>query len=56
MTTNNRDWDMAWFYCRNDDGRLPAYTGKILTERLESWRYGEAKLKVYTDALCRLTG
>jgi hypothetical protein len=62
MTTNNRDWDKAWFYLRNDDGRLPAYTGKILTERPESWGYRvspperQTKLKVYSDALCGLAG
>ena len=62
MTSNNHDWDMAWFYLRNDDGRLLAYTNKILTERPDFWSYGmspaerQSKLKVYTDALCRLTG
>jgi hypothetical protein len=62
MTMNNRDWDKAWFYLRNDDGRLPAYTGKILTERPESWGYRvspperQTKLKVYTDVQHRLAG
>ena len=57
MTSNNRDWDKAWFYLHKDDGQLPAYTGKILTERPESWAHGvssaerQAKLKVYADAL-----
>ena len=60
MTLNNRDWDEAWFYLRNDDGRLPAYTEKILVEKPAPWGYGvsppecQAKLKVYTDALQRL--
>jgi hypothetical protein len=40
MTTNNRDGDRAWFYLRNDDEQLPAYTGKILTEKLDAWGYG----------------
>jgi hypothetical protein len=39
MTTNNRDWDKAWLYLRNDNERHPAYTGKILTERPDSWGY-----------------
>jgi len=49
MTSNNRDWDMAWFY-----------TSKILMERPDSWSHGmspaerQSKLKVYTDALQRL--
>ena len=60
MTSNNRDWDMAWFYLHNDVGRLLAYTCKILMERPDSWSYGmspaerQSKLKVYTDALQRL--
>ena len=36
MTSNNHDWDKAWFYLRNDDGRLPAYSGKVLTARPKS--------------------
>jgi hypothetical protein len=60
MTSNNHDWDKAWFYLRNDNRRFPAYTGKILTERPESWAYGvspverQAKLKVFTEVLRRL--
>ena len=57
MTSNNREWDRAWFYLRNDDGRLPMYTGKVLLEKPDAWSYGvsllerQARLKVYTDAL-----
>jgi hypothetical protein len=60
MISNNRDWDKAWFYLRNDDRRLPTYNGKNLTERPESWEYGvspverQAKLKVFTEVLRRL--
>ena len=32
MTSNNREWDKAWFYLRNDAGQLLAYTGRVLTE------------------------
>ena len=62
MTTNNRDWDKAWFYLRNDDGWLPVYTGKILVEKPDFWSYGvspaerQAKLKVFTKALQRMAG
>ena len=57
MTSNNRDWDKAWFYLRNDDGRHPAYTGKILMDKPDVWGYGvsppecQAKLTVFTKAL-----
>ena len=60
MTSNNREWDQRWFYLLNDDGRLQAYIGKILTEKLDTWGYGvsplerQARLKVYTNALQRL--
>jgi hypothetical protein len=60
MTTNNHDWDRVWFYLRNDDGRLPAYTSSILMDKPDSWAYGvspperQAKLTVFTKALQRL--
>jgi hypothetical protein len=60
MTMNNRDWHRAWFYLRNDDERFSAFTGKVLTEKPDSWVFGvsppehQAKLEVYTDALHRL--
>jgi len=60
MTTNNSEWDRGWFYLRNDDERLPAYTGKVLLEKPVAWSYGvwpperQARLEVYTDALQRL--
>jgi len=60
MTTNNHDWDRALFYLRNNGGRLPAYTGKVLTEKLDTWHYGvsppdrQTRLEVYTIALRRL--
>jgi hypothetical protein len=33
MTTNNSEWDKAWFYLRNDGTSLPPYTGKVLDSR-----------------------
>ena len=40
LSTNHAGWDSQWFYLRNDDGLLPAYTGRQITERLENWTYG----------------
>ena len=60
MMTNNAGWSRGWFYLRNDDGRLPAFTDKVLWEKLDAWGWGvsplerQAKLKVFTDALKRL--
>jgi len=62
LTTNNNEWDRGWFYLRNDDGRLPTYTGKVLLEKPDAWSYGvlplerQVRLEVYTDALQRLAG
>jgi len=30
ITTNNAGWTRGWFYLRNDGGRLPAFTNKVL--------------------------
>jgi len=60
MTSNNREWDQWWFYLRNNGGRLPTYTSKVLMEKPDAWGFGvsaakhQARLKVYTDALQRL--
>jgi len=44
---------------RNDDGLLPAYTGRLITERLENWTYGvvqvhQSRLDPLLDALKKL--
>ena len=57
MTTNNTGWTRGWFYLRNDDERLPAFTDKVLREKLDSWGWGvsppkqQARLEVFTKAL-----
>jgi hypothetical protein len=30
ITSNNADWEKAWFYLHNDDVDLPSYTGNVL--------------------------
>jgi hypothetical protein len=40
MTTNNAGWTRGWFYLRNDDGWLPAFTNKVLQERPKKWGWG----------------
>jgi len=39
LSTNHAGWDSQWFYLRNDDDLLPAYTGRLITERPENWTY-----------------
>ena len=57
MTTNNAGWTRGWFYLRNNNGRLPAFTNKMLRERPEKWNWGmsppthQARLEVLTNAL-----
>jgi hypothetical protein len=36
LSTNHAGWDSHWFYLRNDDDLLPAYTGRLITERPEN--------------------
>jgi len=40
MTSNHVGWDSQWFYLRNDDDLFPAYTGRLISERPDHWRYG----------------
>jgi hypothetical protein len=40
MTSNNAEWERGWFYLSNDGAGLPAYSGKVLTERADSWHHG----------------
>ena len=35
LTSNHAGWDSQWFYLRNDDDLLPAYTGRLISERLD---------------------
>ena len=60
MTTNNAGWSRGWFYLRNDGERLPAYTGKVLRDKLDMWGYRvspverQSRLGVFIDALQHL--
>jgi hypothetical protein len=31
LTSSNKGWQSHWFYLRNDDGRLPEYTKRVVT-------------------------
>jgi len=47
------------FYLRNNDGLLPAYTGRLIMERPENWTYGviqvhQSRLDPLLDALKKL--
>jgi hypothetical protein len=57
MTSNNTEWERGWFYLRNDGAALPAYSGKVLMERADSWHHGvsppshQTRLDSLLDAL-----
>jgi hypothetical protein len=40
MPSSNRGWQNGWFYLQNDFGSLPKYTGLVVTERPEKWKWG----------------
>ena len=40
LASSNRRWYTSWFYLCNDDGGLPPYTGRIVEDCPEKWRYG----------------
>jgi len=59
LSTNHAGWDSQWFYLRNDDDLLPAYTGCLIMERPENWTYGvvqahQSWLDPLLDALKKL--
>jgi len=59
LTSNHARWDSQWFYLRNDDDLLPAYTGRLISERLDHWKYGvvqahQSRLDPILDALKKL--
>jgi len=59
LSTNHAGWDSQWFYLRNDDDLLHAYTGRLITERPENWTYGvvqahQSRLDPLLDAMKKL--
>jgi hypothetical protein len=40
LASSNKGWQRWWFYLRNDDGRLPSFTQRVVTVAADAWRYG----------------
>jgi hypothetical protein len=40
LASSNKGWQRRWFYLRNDDGRLPSFSQRVVTTAAENWRYG----------------
>jgi hypothetical protein len=56
ISSNRHD---GWFYLRNDDDRLPRFSGRVQMSREDNWTYGvieeeKPKLQPLLDALRRL--
>jgi hypothetical protein len=40
LASLNKGWQRRWFYLRNDDGRLPSFSKRVVTTATDNWRYG----------------
>jgi hypothetical protein len=40
LASSNKRWQRRWFYLRNDDGRLPSFSQRVVTAAADVWRYG----------------
>jgi hypothetical protein len=40
LASSNKGWQRRWFYLRNDDGRLPSFSQRVVTVVADNWRYG----------------
>jgi hypothetical protein len=40
LVSSNKGWQRRWFYLRNDDGRLPSFSQRVVTTVGSIWRYG----------------
>jgi hypothetical protein len=40
LASSNKGWQHMWFYLRNDDGRLPSFSQRVVTAAADNWRYG----------------
>jgi hypothetical protein len=40
LVSSNKGWQRRWFYLRNDDGRLPSFSQRVVTAAGSNWCYG----------------
>jgi hypothetical protein len=40
LVSSNKGLQRRWFYLRNDDGRLPSFSQRVVTTAGSNWRYG----------------
>jgi hypothetical protein len=59
LVSSNKGWQRWWFYLRNDDGRLPSFSQRVVTAAGTNWHWGatrekQEKLQPLLDALQKL--
>jgi hypothetical protein len=59
LISSNSGWHDGWFYLRNDDDRLPKFSGRVLMSHEDNWTYSvieeeKPKLRPLLNALRRL--
>jgi hypothetical protein len=59
LVSSNKGWPRRWFYLRNDDGRLPSFSQRVVTAAGSNWRWGatcekQENLQPLLEALQRL--
>jgi hypothetical protein len=45
LVSSNKGWHRRWFYLRNDDGRLPSFSQRVVIAAGSNWRYGAPREK-----------
>jgi hypothetical protein len=45
LVSSNKGWHRRWFYLRNDDGRLPSFSQRVVTAAGSNWRWGATRAK-----------
>jgi hypothetical protein len=45
LVSSNKGWQRRWFYLRNDDGRLPSFSQRVVTAPGSNWCYGATREK-----------
>ena len=43
--SSNQGWQHRWFSLRNDDGRLPSFSQRVVTATGSNWRWGATREK-----------
>jgi hypothetical protein len=59
LVSSNKGWQRRWFYLRNNDGRLPSFSQRVVIVAGSNWRWGatrerQEKLQPILQALQRL--